>query len=250
MAVFDLFSDKADLYAAARPQYPKELYEFLASCLNTRERVWDCGAGNGQASVALAEYFSEVYATDISRQQIANAVSKNNVFYSVQPAEETHFPNAYFDAVTVAQALHWFDLNRFWFEVKRVLKRGGIFAAWGYDQFSLSPEIDALIKEGILDIIKPYWSPCVRHLWKGYCDIELPFEPMQVPPISMNVLWNLPELLAYMHTWSATRQCIQYEGMEFFEVLGERLLSIWSKPEEKKKIKMNFYVIAGRNQPE
>jgi SAM-dependent methyltransferase len=250
MAVLDLFSDKSDLYAAARPQYPKELYQFLVSCLNTRERAWDCGAGNGQASIALADYFFEVYATDVSNQQIANAIPRNNVFYSVQPAEQTNFPNAYFDAVTVAQALHWFDFNQFWLEVKRVLKRDGIFAAWCYDRLSVSPEIDAVVKEHILDIIEPYWSPHLRHLSTGYHDVGLPFEPIEVPPIPMRVLWNLPELLAYMHTWSATRQYMKQHGNDFFEVLGERLFRIWGEMEQKRKVTMNFYVVAGRHSVE
>jgi SAM-dependent methyltransferase len=197
MSVIDLFSDKSDLYAAARPQYPKALYEFLASCTGSKERVWDCGAGSGQSSVTLAEYFSEVYATDISEQQIANAMRKNHVFYSVQPAEKTSFPNDYFDIVTVAQALHWFNLDQYWSEVKRVLKSNGVFAAWGYDWFSISPEIDVVIKEDILDLIAPYWSSCNHLLWDGYRDVGFPFEPIQAPSITMKVLWNLPELLDY-----------------------------------------------------
>jgi ubiquinone/menaquinone biosynthesis C-methylase UbiE len=101
MSFTDLFSDKSDFYAAARPQYPKDLYEFLASCVRSRARAWDCGAGNGQCSISLVEYFSEVYATDASEQQIANAIQKKCVFYSVQPAEETNFADDYFDIVTV-----------------------------------------------------------------------------------------------------------------------------------------------------
>ncbi|MGL5938960.1 MAG: class I SAM-dependent methyltransferase [Waterburya sp.] len=250
MSVIDLFSDKSDLYAAARPQYPQNLYEFVASCVNNKERVWDCGAGNGQASVAIAEYFSEVHATDISDRQIAHAIPKNNVFYSVQPAEETNFPNAYFDAVIVAQALHWFDLERFWTEVKRVLRKNGIFVAWGYTEFAISPEIDVVIKEGILDIIDSYWSPRIHLLRDGYRHVGFPFEPIPVPPIKMKIMWTLPELLAYMHTWSATRQCMQQQGMKFFEVLSDKLLAVWGKPEAKKEINMNFQAIAGRNQSE
>ena len=247
MSVIDLFSDKSDLYAAARPQYPQELYEFLASCVDTRDRVWDCGAGNGQASVALAEYFNEVYATDVSDRQIANAIAKANVFYSVQPAEETNFPDAYFNAVVVAQALHWFDLDRFWSEVKRVLKKDGIFSAWGYSWLSVSSEIDLVIKEGILDIIESYWSPRIEFVRNGYRNIDFPFEPIPVPPIKMKMSWTLPELLAYMHTWSATRQCMQQQGTEFFEALSDNLLYVWGEPQEKKEIAMNFHLIAGRN---
>ena len=219
----------------------------MASCVDTKERVWDCGAGNGQASVAIAEYFQEVYATDVSDRQIAHAITKTNVFYSVQPAEKTNFPDAYFDAVIVAQALHWFDLDLFWSEVKRVLKKGGIFAAWGYSWLSVSAEIDLVIKAGILDIIESYWSPRIALINNGYRQIDFPFEAIPVPSIKMTIAWTLPELLAYMHTWSATRQCMQQQGTEFFAALRGDLLPVWGDPQQKKEIAMNFHLFAGRN---
>jgi SAM-dependent methyltransferase len=250
MSFIDLFSDRSDLYVTARPHYPESLYEFLASCISisSRARVWDCGAGNGQSSISLVEYFAEVYATDASEQQIANAIQKKCVFYSVQPAEETSFVDDYFDFVTVAQALHWFELDRFWIEVTRVLKSGGIFAAWGYDWFSISPEIDRVIQESILDLIAPYWLPQAHLIWDGYRDVGFPFEPISVPPMTMKVLWNLPELLNYMYTWSATRQCVEQQGTEFFDILSKRLVNVWGQTEERKEILMNFHLIAGRNQ--
>lgn len=247
MSVIDLFSDKSDLYAAARPQYPSSLYEFLAACVNSRERVWDCGTGSGQAAIALAAYFSEVQATDVSPQQIANAIPGTNIHYSVQPAEATNFPDAYFDAAIAAQALHWFDLERFWVEVNRVLRRGGVFAAWGYTFFCISPEIDAVVKASVFDLIEPYWSPRVRLLWNGYRDV-IPFEPIPVPPVQMKVSWNLPELLAYLHTWSATRQRMQEQGSEFFEAASSKLLSVWGDSDERKAVTMNFHVIVGRKE--
>jgi ubiquinone/menaquinone biosynthesis C-methylase UbiE len=161
---------------------------FVASHVSNRERVWNCGAGNGRASVAIAEYFSEVHATDVSDRQIANAIPKNNVFYSVQSAEKTNFPNAYFDAVIVARALHWFNLNLFWSEVKRVLKKGGIFAAWGYTDFSISSEIDAVVQTEILDIIEPYWNPYIDLLRDGYSSTAFPFKLIQIPSITILLL--------------------------------------------------------------
>ena len=248
MSFIDLFSEKSDLYAAARPQYPDSLYEFIASCIGSRARAWDCGAGNGQSSVKLVEYFSEVYATDASEQQIANAIQKSGVFYSVQPAEHTTFANDYFDIVTVAQALHWFDFDRFWPEVQRVLKSDGIFAAWGYDWFSISPEIDDIIQKNILEIIVRYWSPRAQLVWNGYRDVGFPFQPILAPPITLQVLWNLSELLNYLHTWSATRLCMQQQGTAFFENLSQRLIQVWGETEDRKRVKMNLHIIAGRNQ--
>lgn len=82
MSFLDLFSDKADLYASARPVYPDELFEFVASVAPSTEQAWDCGTGNGQAAVSLARHFKAVAATDPSAQQIANTILSEGVHYS------------------------------------------------------------------------------------------------------------------------------------------------------------------------
>jgi SAM-dependent methyltransferase len=248
MSVIDLFSEKSDLYATARPRYPDRLYTFLSSCVASRDRAWDCGTGSGQAAIALAKDFAEVQATDVSAQQIANAIPASNVFYSVQAAEATHFPEAYFDLAIVAQALHWFDLERFWPEVDRVLRPGGVFAAWGYTFFYIAPEIDAVVKSSIFDPIAPYWSPRIRYLWERYQTVGCPFQPIPVPTIEMSVSWNLPELLAYLHTWSATRQWLEVQGCEFFEIASAKLSPLWGNPDDRKTVSMEFHLIAGRKE--
>jgi ubiquinone/menaquinone biosynthesis C-methylase UbiE len=164
MSFLDLFSEKASLYAAARPRYPEELFAFVSSQAPSHNCAWDCGAGNGQAAVSLSKHFSKVLASDPSDEQIANAILAENVHYSVQRAEETNFPNCCFDAICIAQALHWFSFDAFFAEVRRVAVPGAIFAAWGYDWFSVSPAFDAKFKESILDVIEPYWAPQNRAL--------------------------------------------------------------------------------------
>ena len=154
MPFLDLFSDKAGLYASARPTYPESLFRFVASIAQLHDRVWDCGAGNGQAALGLAQHFDVVEATDASKQQIENAIPQKRVHYSVQPAEQTNFQAASFDAVCVAQALHWFDFDRFYLEVHRVLKPQGVFVTWGYDWFNVSKDFDTQFERSILEVIK------------------------------------------------------------------------------------------------
>jgi len=125
VAFADHFSEKSDAYARSRPSYPDTLYAFIASVAPGTQSVWDCATGNGQAAAGLARHFATVEATDASAEQIRNAAAAPNVRYSVQPAERTDFPDGSCDAVCVAQALHWFDLDRFYAEVRRVLKPGG-----------------------------------------------------------------------------------------------------------------------------
>jgi len=89
-----LFSDKSEIYLNARPRYPSVLYDFLAELCANRERAWDTACGNGQAAIDLTEYFVEVKATDISEQQISNALIHPKVEYSVQPSESTTFEDS------------------------------------------------------------------------------------------------------------------------------------------------------------
>jgi ubiquinone/menaquinone biosynthesis C-methylase UbiE len=125
----DNFSIQSASYAAYRPSYPVELYNFLLPLVATKKNAWDCGTGNGQVAKVLSGYFVNVYATDISGQQINHAVKKNNIFYSVGEAEKACFGNDMFDMITVAQAIHWFDLDAFYKEVKRTLKPGGLLVS-------------------------------------------------------------------------------------------------------------------------
>ena len=126
----DLFSECANLYPIFRPCYPQALFQWLAVTTPRHERAWDCACGNGQASVDLAEYFQEVIGTDLSGEQLQHAAPHNRVTYRVAVAESSGLPSAQFDLVTVAQALHWFDLKRFYAEVRRVLRPDGVLAVW------------------------------------------------------------------------------------------------------------------------
>jgi len=246
MSFVDLFSDKASLYASARPRYPDELFAFIGALAHAHHCAWDCGTGNGQASASLSRYFSSVQATDPSQEQIANAIALDNVHYSVQRAEQTDFPAGSFDAICVAQALHWFDFDAFFAEVQRVAKPGAVFAAWGYDWFSVSAEFDAAFKASILDIIAPYWAPQNQLLWRGYVDAPIPWPRITAPAFQIQAQWNLYELLAYVHSWSATRRCMTALGAGFFEAAQEALAPLWGTPQLKRNISMPLHLVAAR----
>lgn len=125
------FSVASAAYASGRPLYPTELFTWIASNCESHRKAWDCATGNGQAALGLAPHFECVEATDISAEQIEHCFPAPNISYSVQPAEQTMFPTSNFDLVAVAQALHWFDFERFWPEVWRTAKPNAFFCAWG-----------------------------------------------------------------------------------------------------------------------
>ena len=243
-----LFNDKSEIYLNSRPRYPTELYNILANLCENHERVWDAACGNGQAAVDLARYYAEVKATDISEQQIANALIHPKVEYSVQPSESTTFEDGFFDLVCVAQALHWFDHEKFWPEVKRVLRPRGMFAAWGYSWFKIRSDIDHIIEQEFIKIIQPYWAEQNRLLWDHYRNIPFPLKAQKIPDIEMVMSWDIHELFTYLHSWSATRRCMEALGDSFFVNATKKVGRVWGKEHQKRNVVMDFCVIAGRNE--
>lgn len=202
----DLFSDKSANYASFRPGYPPELFSYLKNNLKTPRRAWDCGTGNGQVAAELAEFMEKVEATDISRQQLKYAIQINNINYSLQQAEKTNFPEKFFDLVTVAQAIHWFDFAKFYAEVKRVLKADGLIAVMGYSLFRSNPETDAVIDQFYRETISAYWDPERKYLEEAYQTISFPFSEVPTPDFHMQEIWSLERLVGYLRTWSAVKR--------------------------------------------
>lgn len=242
-----LFDNKSDIYAKSRPQYPKALYDWLVSVCPSRECVWDVGCGNGQASIDLAKFFCTVEATDVSPSQIENAPLIKGVTFSVQKAGKTAFADNMFDAICVAQALHWFDYDEFWPEVKRVLKPNGVFCAWGYVWPSINKQIDALLEKKLLSVVRPYWAPQNKLLWDGYIDVSFPFaKRLKTPNLKMSVSWSIDEFFAFLHSWSATRLYMEDKGDAFFQQCYQAILPFWLS-HQKKTISMDFVMIAAVN---
>ena len=227
MVFLDLFSDTAESYASARPRYPDALFEQLAFLAPSTSRAWDCGTGNGQAAIGLARWFSDVSAPDASAEQIHSAIQNERIRYAVAPAEESGLPESHFDLVSVAQALHWFDRPRFYAEVHRVLKPGGLLAAYGYSWFYVDSDIDRVVDRYLLRPLAGHWAPNNQLLWDGYRTIEFPFKEIEPPRLAIHLNWTLQELLAYYCTWSATRSYRRAVGDEALRESCNALQLAW-----------------------
>ncbi len=138
----DHFSPIAPLYASGRIGDPVDLYRLLDALCLGHGIAWDCATGSGQAAVDLARTFPKVIATDISEALLALAPAHPRIAYRAAPAEDSGIEAGSVDLVTVAQALHGFDLARFWAEVIRVLKPGGVVAFLGYNWPVVEPGVD------------------------------------------------------------------------------------------------------------
>lgn len=242
------FDDKSDIYRNSRPTYNKALLEFVSSLPKDRELAWDCATGNGQAAVGLAHYFSKVIATDVSPSQIAHAISSDKVEYFVQEVETPTLLDASVDLISVAQALHWFDYDKYWPVVDRVLKTGGAFAAWGYDWFSISAAIDKVIQVSVLDDIFSYWAPQNQILWGGYKTVNFPYQKIETPKLTLSMQWNLDQLFSYIHSWSATRRCMEQRGEQFLVDARKCVANVWGDAHTLRSVVMPLHILAGRKQ--
>jgi len=172
-AFSDHFSAAARTYAAFRPHYPAALFDWLCAITARRERVWDCGTGNGQAAASLAGRFAQVIASDPSVAQLANATPAPGVSYVAMTAEQAALP----------PAQHWFDRPRFFAEADRVLRPGGTLAVWSYGLLTIDPAIDARIAHLYRDLLGPYW-PSERSLVdSGYAGVALPYAELAAPAL-------------------------------------------------------------------
>jgi len=223
----DHFSQQSSLYASARPRYPDAVYAFVAQQAPARDHAWDCASGNGQAAEGLARHFQHVEATDASAEQIRHAPRIERVRFSVQTAEKTGFESGSFDAICVAQALHWFDLERFYTEARRVLKPGGVIAVWGYDWMRTAQGFDALFTQGVLGKLKPYWPAQNRLLWGGYRTVAFPFERLEAPPFEMRLTWSFEQFMQYVLTWTGTRKYLESHGARALDADWEALRREW-----------------------
>lgn len=242
MTFKDHFSGHAALYRQARPTYPAALFAWLASQAPSRARAWDPGCGNGQVAVALAGHFDQVVATDPSGDQIAQATPNPRVHYRVEPAEHSSLAAASVDLVTVGQALHWFEHAAFFAEVARVLRPGGVFAAWSYAGCHVAPEIDVHLEHLYCDLTGPYWMPERDMVVNGYADLDFPFEPLAAPRFEMVMQWNARQLLAYLRSWSASQKYLQANGEDPVCLIEDSVRAAWNNGRATRPVRWEFHL--------
>src|SRR5581483_10403536 len=213
----DYFSTQAAAYAAFRPTYPRELFEFVAGCAPRRDLVWDCATGSGQAALALADDFRRVVATDSSAKQLAHAPPHERIEYRVAPAEASGLPDGCADAITVAQALHWFDLGRFYAEAHRVLAPGGALVVWSYNDAVLDdPVLDAALQHYNSVTVGPYWPPERQIVRDGY-----------------------------RRSWSSTARYFAEHGIDPVVAFEAAIAERWGDPSGRREVSWPLVVLAG-----
>jgi SAM-dependent methyltransferase len=244
----DHFSHGSADYARARPEYPEALFDFLAELPASREAAWDCGTGTGQAARSLSPRFRTVIATDASASQAAVAAkgSKPRILCAAAAAERAPLRNASIDLIAVAQALHWFDFPAFFAEARRVLRPGGVLAAWCYGNCGVTPAVDSVYARFYADIVGPYWPPERAHIEDGYANIPFPFTPLPCPAFAIEAHWDLEEFLAYLETWSAVKYYRKNKGGDPMALVRGDMERAWGGAGERRLITWPLSLKAGR----
>lgn len=234
----DHFSAVAGNYRSYRPRYPASLFDYLASLTSARRLAWDCATGNGQAARSLVSRFALVFATDASAEQLARAIAHPRILYRLAPAESVPLVDASIDLVTVGQAFHWFDRERFFAEVRRVLRHGGVCALWSYGLARIAPAIDSLLDRLYADVLGAWWPPQRRLVDSGTSGLEVPFpfDPVDAPAFRMTERWTRDEFLGYLATWSAVVRFRAGTGTDPLEAFAAELAQPWPDPGQRRVV--------------
>ncbi len=202
----DRFSKQALTYKKFRPQYPEALYKEILQFVTASDCALDSGTGSGQVALVLSGYFKTVHATDISESQLSNAARKDNIFYRAERAENTSFAENQFNLITVAQAIHWFDIARFNREIKRIARNNCVLAIWGYGLLKIDKTIDHLISSYYNDVIGPYWDQERKYVDDAYSSVKLNFDLIvERKDLNISLNWDLNQLEGYLNSWSSVQ---------------------------------------------
>lgn len=251
MAYEDHFSGHAGAYAQHRPRYPDALFAWLASVSPGRELAWDAGTGNGQVAVALAGHFHRVVATDASSDQLAHAVPHERVDYRNEPSDRGSLPPASVDLVTAGAAAHWFELDGFYREVKRVGRSGAVIALFSYGPRDFADAYEQQFRDPIIhhfqeDVLGGFWPEKIRIVHDRYATLPFPFDEIMAPPFTMTAEWNLRELLAFLETWSASQRYLRERGTRATDAIAPELARTWGDPAARRQLECPLFVRAGR----
>ena len=236
----------AHLYSKYRPTYPRAVISAITNYVTKFSGSLcssvDVACGSGQSTFYLRDTFKQVTGVDISKAQIERANSKckaeniDNVTFRVANGMELPFENESIDVVTIAQAVHWLDTNKFFAECKRVLKNKGCLAVYGYGNVHIVNErCNALISNFYRNSLKGCWHKARYHIDNEYRSIELPFSNTHRIDLTMPYETSLEAFIGYLSTWSGYQKyCEAHRDNTLLKELSVSMKEILesSKPKE------------------
>ena len=208
----------------------------------------------------MAEHYEQVVATDVSEVQLERATPHPRISYVHTPltTKDDELVSLIggsensVDLITVAQAVHWFDLPKFYALASRLLRKpGGVIAVWCYNDIVISPAFDAALK-AFHDTTLPYWSGEIRHIFDGYKTLSFPFESVGLGAEGDPLALDIPKeisfggLLRMVGSWSAVAAA-KSRGVDLLsdEVVG-RLESAWGGSELVRSVAYKAFMLVGK----
>ena len=150
----------------------------------------------------------------------------------------------------MAQAVHWFDLDTFYAQVRHVGRPGGVLAVWTYSVFTVDPAVDEVVRWYYGDVVGPYWPPERWHVEDRYRSLPFPFDPVNAegpePAFAMHPTWRREDLVGQLGTWSSTNRYRDARGSDPLGLLRPRLAEVWPDPEERRVIDWPLHLKVGR----
>ncbi len=200
------------------------MVEEISALCTSHELAWDAGTGNGQLASLLAEHFNHVEASDISEKQLSGAIQKNNIHYFISDSTSTPLNDHSVDLVTVAQAVHWFDFEKFYGEINRVLKTDGVIALIGYGLMRSHPKVNAIIEDLYYNILGSYWDAERKMVDDSYVHIPFPFREIKIASYTVPYTWTIDQLVGFFSTWSALQHYKKINNHDLLPMLHKRFM--------------------------
>lgn len=192
-----------DEYARYRPTYPREIAPALAELSKEHGCALDVGCGTGQLTELLAPHYSTAVGIDVSHSQVAAATG--DAVYAVADASGLPVREKSVDLITVAQAAHWIDLDRFYHQVRASAVPGAAIALVSYGLCIIDdPEVDRVYQEFYYGDFHDYWDARRIHVETGMRDLPFPFDMLDVSCPDIVCTMGVHDFVAYLGTWSAT----------------------------------------------
>ncbi|KAL3718056.1 hypothetical protein ACJRO7_003231 [Eucalyptus globulus] len=246
-------------YVATRPRYPDQWFSKLSALTSRHALAWDAGTGNGQAAIAVAEHYERVIATDISEPMLKQGIPHPRVQYLHTPPSLSEDEMVAMlggensvDLITVATAVHWFDIPKFYSVARRVLcKPGGVIAVWTYtDMIEVNPEFEHILRR-LREACKPYQKPGAQYFFEEYRNLPFPFESVglgcegQPAQLEMPREMSFETLLSVLRTASAVATAKQHGVDLLTDDVVKEFETAWGGSDLVRTVKFKVFMLAG-----
>jgi hypothetical protein len=146
----------------------------------------------------------------------------------------------------VAAAIHWFDLDRFYGEVGRVTRRGGVLAAWTYHVAHVGPPLDGVLWPFYRDVVARHFAAGARMVDARYEGITLPGKALPAPAFRVSVRWSADEVLRFVRTWSGVQSYMAAAKQDPVAQIAKAVRDVFGSDHSVQEVSWPLYLRAAR----